>query len=231
VLVMSIVGAVTRYVDERIDDGGFLRAPIAPAEIRYCISPQARIRDAAGKPVKPFQVVPLRSYVAVLETATIGSTPLVRVALLPAHHEVGWIAASNLMTLVRPARPSTAAVQMAKLLASASHRALEPAIVEAGGYGDILDPYQDERFERRGGSAVKLADVVEKYGAEALDLEPVGGRPEDARPGTLLVTRGNGELAVISHVRKGCVVAFHDGKLRLIADPTHWAMYRPIDRE
>ncbi len=232
--------------------------PAVTGDVRYCINAQAWIRDATGKQLRPQQRVPLHSYVHVLETTVVGATSLVRVAILPGNQEAGWIAASNLTDLLRARRPSSAAAQMAALLAAATtdarpagrcYAAIKRHIKEAGGYGDILDPYADERFEGLGGSAVMFASVVAKYGAAALGLEEVGGLPKDAPPGTLLVTRGNdqiniskehGDIAVISHVEKGCIVAYNDGRMKLIAAPNKWAtdyqgvlvgMYKPIDRE
>ncbi|HWU89948.1 MAG TPA: hypothetical protein VN253_21950 [Kofleriaceae bacterium] len=232
--------------------------PIATGDVRYCVSDHAWIRDATGKPLAPQQVVPQHSYVRALETSINGKMSLVRVAALPSNQEIGWIAASNLMALVRPKRPSSAAAQMAALVAAATtnakpdgrcYAAIKHHIKEIGGYGDILDPYADERFQGLGGSAVMFAQIVAKYGAHALGLEEVGGLPKDAPAGTLLVTRGNdkikiskkhGDIAVISHVEKGCVIAYNDGRMKLVANPKKWdtdyqgvlvGMYKPIDRE
>ena len=163
----------------------------------------------------------------------------------------------------RPDKPSSAAAQMAALLSTAMSRAGSSAphgkcyaevkkhILAAGGYGDILDIYKDERFTGYQMSAVNFADAVNAVGAAELGLEEVSGSdPLSAAPGTILVLKGNGvmkmsvthgDISVIGKIEKGCLVCYNDGKMLLSAKKEIWgsggdyegtmvAMYRPISR-
>ena len=241
--------------------------PTLPPELQVvhrCIDKDARLRDGEGHELEPRQLISYNSYVRILERRIV-QQPIVRVESITSPQAtsgspLGWTNQANLAPLVRPARPSTPAAQMAALLSTAKagrlaksigkcYQYVKHYINDAGGYGDILDIYQDERFEGLGGYATQFADAVHKHGAAALGLQEVSGLPMDAEPGTLLVTRGNGrirlsetygDIAVIAGVASGCVVCINDATMKLIADPTEWTtgkyvgvlvgMYRPIAR-
>ena len=240
-------------------------APAALNNVHRCVSRDARLRDETGKELAPKAVVPVSAYVRVVERKT-ASKPMARVELLSSidaasGSELGWTNESNLAPLVRAPRPSDPAGQMAAVLAAAKsrigneavglcYRFVKGHITAAGGYGDILDIYQDERFDGFQGSAVDFAAAVQKHGAAALGLEEVGGAPANAAPGTLLVTRGNGkirlseehgDIAVIGGVERGCIICYNDHRMKLVADPEAWisgdyagvlvGMYRPIVRK
>lgn len=175
--------------------------------------------------------------------------------------ELGWVSFAHLHALMRPARPSTAAKQMAALLAASQavagaaphgrcYHFVKEHIIAAGGYGDILDIYNDERFVGCQVPAVSFHAAVERVGAAAMGLEHVSGLPKDAEVGTLLILQGNGkaklsmqygDISVIAAHEKGTVICHNDGRMKLIADAKAWgaggvmegtllAMYRPLDR-
>ncbi|MFT3697406.1 MAG: hypothetical protein QM831_29960 [Kofleriaceae bacterium] len=178
--------------------------------------------------------------------------------------EVGWVRANKIMRLVTPARGTKAAVQMANVLAMARSnksstamgscfRYVKNYIAMAGGYGDILSPYDDPRLQRMGTSGKDFGPFVEAFGLEALGLKSVGTtRPQDQIPGTLLCTVGrykgcgisevDGDMAVIDSEVTGknghrYLRCYNDSEMMLDLDPanfdTKWkiiGMYQPIDR-
>ncbi len=246
--------------------GGGTSTPVAgpTGDVRRCNNGQAILRDETGKAVDPPRMVPNGVYVRVLETRMVNNKALVRVSQLASADatsgtELGWTNASNLVALVRPARPSSAATQMAALLAQAQsdhgdmggacYRFVKHYIKDCGGYGDILDIYQDERFEGYQVSAKHFHSAVQAHGAAAMGLEQVSGLPMDAPAGTLLITIGNGQInlstvhgdiAVIEGVKDGVVVCYNDGRMKLSADRDAWTsgkyqgvllgMYKPVAR-
>ncbi|HET7499529.1 MAG TPA: DUF4157 domain-containing protein [Kofleriaceae bacterium] len=249
--------AGTKESEEATRAGG---PPALIGDVRRCVSADARLRDENNLPLTPRKVVPLGAYVRILETRD-GLVRVAQIAKLDITEgtELGWTRASNLAAVIRPARPSSPSTQMAQLLATAAsqhgamggycYRAIKHYIKNAGGYGDILDIYQDERFEGYGAAAVDFAAAVDAHGPRALGLEKVSGLPADATPGTLLVTRGNGkihlsreygDIAVIAGVEQGCVICYNDGRMKLVARADAWTsgdyvgvlvgMYRPIAR-
>jgi hypothetical protein len=158
----------------------------------------------------------------------------------------------------RPARPSDPVTQMANLLAKATnsnpvkgrcYSAVKRYIKDAGGYGDILDIYADERFAKYQLSAVHFDEAVDANGAEKLGLKEVGGIPPDTAAGTILVIQGNGkqrlsqthgDISVISGVQDGLLICYNDGRMELPAKKEAWesgnyagvlkGMYQPVPR-
>jgi hypothetical protein len=157
----------------------------------------------------------------------------------------------------RPEKPSNPA----KLLSTAKSAATKSAgkcyaafkrnVKAAGGYGDVLDIYTDERFAGCQVSAVQFADAVKTNGAANLGLEEVSGAdPRGAKPGTILVLKGNGnglisdahgDISVVGETAGGLLNCHNDGRMQLYADDKSWAsggrhanmmvaMYIPIAR-
>lgn len=153
-----------------------------------------------------------------------------------------------------PARPSEAVDQMKELhetaeseagaMAGKCYRAFKLNVKEAGGYGDILDIYKDQRFKEHQLGALDFAEAVDEHGAEALGLKEVEGSPVGAEKGTILVLNGPkhgvskeyGDISVISEVvgpNKNVLKCYNDGTLNLSTkDLTESvrAMYKPIAR-
>jgi len=163
----------------------------------------------------------------------------------------------------RPSRPSSASAQMAALLSAAKaqagnskpagkcYRAFKQHVLAAGGYGDILDIYKDERFKEYQLAAINFADAVNANGLANLGLEEVSGsNPIGATPGTVLVLKGNGkmkmsvtygDISVVDKIEGGVLICYNDGLMKLSAKAETWAaggeyegcmigMYRPISR-
>lgn len=160
----------------------------------------------------------------------------------------------------RPPRPSDPATQMANLLATAKKNAkgmvgkcysqFKANVLEAGGYGDILNIHLDSRFDGFRIPAVDFAKAIEKNGAANMGLEVVSGLPENAPAGTILVIKGNGEIrlsetygdiSVIEGVVGSNIICYNDGRMILETGEEKWnngryknvlvAMYKPIARQ
>lgn len=161
----------------------------------------------------------------------------------------------------RPKKPSSPGGQMAVLLSTAKSAATKCAgkcyaafkrnVKAAGGYGDILDIYTDERFKGFQKSAVQFAAAVQANGAASLGLQEVSGAdPRSAKQGTILVLKGNGnglvsdtdgDVSVVGETAGGLLNCYNDGTMQLYADDKSWApggrhanmmvaMYIPIAR-
>lgn len=169
---------------------------------------KAILRGDDLAPKDPETTVPKGSYVRILEEKTENKKVYVKVAETkganaPTGAALGWTAKSNLKAIgARPARPSDPGKQMAQLLSVSAtsarpagycYRKIKQNIKAAGGYGDILDIYNDERFDGYGASAVQFSDAVNRLGEAEFGLTRVGGLPADAAPGTLMVIKGNGQ--------------------------------------
>ena len=240
-------------------------SPIADTTDLYWIATTTcKVKSEKGANVSPPQVLTQFVHVRVLATKQFRDFTNAKIAHVDptggVGAEIGWASLQHMVPVRRPKRPSSAAAQMAAVLAAA--RAVagnEPAgwcyanvkkhILGGGGYGDILDIQQDERFVGLLAEAVMFHTAVQKIGAAALGLEEVGGLPMNASPGTLLVLRGTasngidrsaGDISVIDGVQGGVLVCYNDGKMRLQIDEAAWstgtmagslvAMYKPIDR-
>jgi hypothetical protein len=129
---------------------------------------------------------------------------------------------------------------------------IKDAIVLAKGYGDILDFNADPRFDPAATfNGPQLHTAIQAIGPAGLGLEELPGPVENAPPGSLLITRGNGkngidmtngDAAVIEGDNgKGVVVAYNDGRMELTIDHSWWApdgryenmliaIYKPIAR-
>jgi len=144
-------------------------------------------------------------YVDILEERRVKRSRHVRVRALTWPGRVpgqvlGWIAADALHAIgPRPPRPSSPDAQMAALVAATvgwryktgrCYASIKHLITKAGGYGDILDPYQDERFVDFGVSAKHFSDAVDTWGTAAFGLEELSVDPHEAPPGSLLVLLG-----------------------------------------
>jgi hypothetical protein len=145
----------------------------------------------------------------------------------------------------------SAAKSGATKVAGKCYAAFKRNVKAAGGYGDILDIYTDERFDGYQMSAVQFAGAVKTNGAANLALQEVSGAdPRGAKPGTILVLKGNGnglisdthgDISVVGETVKGIQYCYNDGKMALVADDKSWAsggryanmmvaMYIPIAR-
>jgi hypothetical protein len=242
-------------------------APAAPVDtsggdLYWVHTTNATLKDErTGSKLVPNQVIPQFTHLRVLEKKQFKDFTGAKVAKLDGS-EVGWANLLHMTPLLRPARPSTAAAQMAAVLAAARgvagskphgecYHNVKRHILVGGGYGDILDIQQDERFVDHLRWAVHFHDAVLQHGAAALGLEEVGGLPMQAAPGTLLVLKGNGrvrldekigDISVIDSVSRGLIHCYNDGLMEFLAAEKEWtgegkmagtlvAMYRPIDRQ
>jgi hypothetical protein len=236
---------------------------VSGSDLFFVATDKCLLRNETGKEVGG--MLAFRQHVRVLDkTVKSSGWTIAKVASADAKSggaELGWVSLSHLHALMRPARPSTSAKQMAALLSASQavagarpsgrcYHFVKQHILAAGGYGDILDIINDERFVGCQIPAVSFHAAVERAGAAAMGLELVSGLPKDAAVGTLLVLQGNGkaklsmeygDISVIAAHEKGSVICFNDGRMPLIADEKAWgpgghmegtllAMYRPIDR-
>jgi GH24 family phage-related lysozyme (muramidase) len=163
-------------------------------------------------------------------------------------------------TANRPPRPSTAASQMTSLLSTAQssaaaqrgrcYAAAKRNIKAAGGYGDILDVANDERFAGHQVYALQFSQAVAANGAASLALEAADDNPMTAEPGSLLVLRGHadlhinetyGDISVVGGKNGSNLICYNDGMMILPGPSSLWeaggkfkgvvaAIYKPVSR-
>lgn len=239
-------------------------APVPGGDLFWIATTTCKVKNERGANIHPEQLIPQFAHVRVLERKQFSSFTNVKVEVVDprggAGTELGWASLQHMIPLRRPARPSTAAAQMAAVLGAARAVAgskphgrcyanVKRHLLAGGGYGDILDIQHDERFVGNLGHAIQFHAAVQAHGAAALGLEEVSGLPMQAAPGTLLVIRGtakngisleSGDISVIDGVSGGVIHCYNDGHMKLRAKESDWrdgkmadslvAMYRPIDR-
>ena len=122
------------------------------------------------------------------------------------------------------------------------YHAFKANVLEAGGYGDILNIQMDRRFQKYLIGALQFAEAVDENGAEALGLQKLDGSPAGAAPGTVLVINGGshgvskdyGDISVVDRVTdSGNLVCYNDGTMYLPAKDAVTmvkAMYKPLPR-
>jgi hypothetical protein len=211
-------------------------------DLYWIVTANCKVKTEKGANAKPEQLIPQYTHVRVLEKKQFSSFTNAKIALVDGT-EIGWASFQHMLPLRRPARPSTAAAQMAAVLGAARAVAgtkphgrcyanVKKHILNGGGYGDILDIQTDERFMGHLASAVMFHDAVQQHGAAALGLEMLGGLPMQAAPGTILILRGtgknhiseeHGDISVIDNVSGGVVHCLNDGHMKLLAKESDWS--------
>lgn len=209
----------------------------APARARK----SAVMRAAGEHPIEQLQrLAGNRAVTQLLAERTVGGPIVARATKRPADPGPPPL----------PPRPSDPASQMAALVRTAKsgitgevgtcYHAVKIHIKKAGGYGDILDIWNDKRFLPQTW-ATQFSDIVDRLGANALGLEEIGGSPANAPAGTLLVLNGGtmriskayGDISVIGEVQGPNLICYNDHKMTLPisgVEKALRAMYKPIAR-
>ena len=233
----------------KTEEGGEAAPAPAPAagDVFWIATDTCKVKSEKGSNITPAQVLPKYLHVRVLAKTPMKGFTNAKIAYVDPKGgigaEIGWASFEHMQPVRRPPRPSTAAAQMAAVLAAARAVAgtkpygkcyanVKKHIMTGGGYGDILDIQTDERFEGLIASATMFHTAVQKAGAAAMGLEEISGLPMSAAPGTILVLKGtannhiseeHGDISVIEGVSGGVVNCLNDGHMKLLAKETDWA--------
>ena len=214
-----------------------------------------RHRDGAGHEATAVPASTPRSIHALQRLqATIGNRAVARLleGTVPVDPSSRTAVVPGTAVPPRPSEPDVdlkalhdAAEAAAGVMKSLGYQAFKENVIAAGGYGDILNIFLDQRFNKKYYQwALQFSDAVDEYGAEALGLEEVEGSPASADPGTVLVLNGPthgisetyGDISVIDGVagkNKDLLRSYNDGTLLVPVKDVHAmvrGMYRPIVR-